>query len=287
MYAHANGVRIYFDVEGAGLVARGSEMVEKPPCFVVHGGPAYDHSYFKPWLTPLSEDLQLIYLDHRGTGRSSEAPEESYTLKQIAADIEELRRHLGFERISVLGHSVGGFIALTYALAYPASVATLITVATASSNRWRDPVEELIARTGNARQKEILHRILAGEEAGESEYREWFHTMAPLLHFRTYDPGAVDEFLDRMRGNRRTEAAMWRNALAEYDLTTRLSEVTAPTLVIAGEYDGITSIEVVQQVAAQIPNATFQVIPECGHWIFVEAQDAFVRLIAEFVKQHT
>ena len=287
MYAHLNGARIYFDIEGAGLVPHGSEMIEKPPCFVVHGGPAYDHSYFKPWLTPLSEHLQLIYLDHRGTGRSSAAPEESYTLEQIAADIEELRTHLGFERVSVLGHSVGGFIALTYALTYPTSVATLIPVATASSHRWKDPVEQLITTKGNARQKKILERILAGEEASESEYREWFHTMAPLLHFRTYDRAAVDEFLDRMRGNRRTEAAMWRNNLSEYDLTTRLPEITAPTLVLAGQYDGITNIEVVRQVAAQIPNATFQVIPECGHWIFAESQEAFVRLIADFVNQYT
>jgi proline iminopeptidase len=70
MLANVNEAKIVFDIEGMGLVPLVATMVEKEACFVLHGGPGLDHSYFKPWLTPLADKLQLVYVDHRGTGRS-------------------------------------------------------------------------------------------------------------------------------------------------------------------------------------------------------------------------
>ena len=71
MRAKLRGTEIYFDVEGAGLVPDGGRMVEKPPAFVIHGGPGGDHTGFKPGFSPLAKRLQLIYFDHRGQGRSA------------------------------------------------------------------------------------------------------------------------------------------------------------------------------------------------------------------------
>ena len=60
MYARINGADLFFDVEGSGYVPSGEEMVSKPACLVLHGGPGSDHSYFKPWLTPLSETRRPV-----------------------------------------------------------------------------------------------------------------------------------------------------------------------------------------------------------------------------------
>ncbi len=70
MYANVRGTRLFFDVEGAGYVARGSRLVEQPVVLVLHGGPGCDHSNFKPWLSPLAQHAQLVYVDHRGNRRS-------------------------------------------------------------------------------------------------------------------------------------------------------------------------------------------------------------------------
>src|SRR3954454_21403766 len=80
MHASVRGTRIYFDVEGAGLVPDGASMRQKPEAMVIHGGPGGDHSGFKPALSPLSETMQLVYFDHRGQGRSDRGDPERYTL---------------------------------------------------------------------------------------------------------------------------------------------------------------------------------------------------------------
>jgi len=96
MHARVNGVDLSFDVEGAALAPDGPGKKEKPACFVLHGGPSMDHTCFKPHLSPLAEDLRMIYVDHRNTGRSERVLLETCTIEQMADDIEVVRRFMGF-----------------------------------------------------------------------------------------------------------------------------------------------------------------------------------------------
>ena len=74
MHIMVNGARLYFDVEGAGLVPDGPRMREKPTLLLLHGGPGFDHSMYKPAFSHLADTAQIVYLDHRGNGRSEGAP---------------------------------------------------------------------------------------------------------------------------------------------------------------------------------------------------------------------
>ena len=146
MFANINGTKLFFDVEGSGYVPVGPTMVAKPVLFAVHGGPGSDHSDFKPWLTPLSENYQIVYLDQRSNGQSERVDPASCTFEQLADDIEALRQYLGLGKISVLGHSFGGMIAQVYATRYPESVEKLLLICTAPSKnfyadalQWRQP----------------------------------------------------------------------------------------------------------------------------------------------------
>ena len=65
-----NGVRLFFDVEGASLVPDGAAMRQKPTLLLLHGGPGFDHSIYKPAYSALSDLAQVVYLDLRGNGRS-------------------------------------------------------------------------------------------------------------------------------------------------------------------------------------------------------------------------
>lgn len=69
-----NGVRLYFDVEGAALVPDGPAMRQKPTVLLLHGGPGFDHTSYKPAYSALTDIAQLVYLDHRGNGRSEDGP---------------------------------------------------------------------------------------------------------------------------------------------------------------------------------------------------------------------
>jgi hypothetical protein len=70
MHATVNGARLYFDVEGLGLVPDGRMMRAKPKLVLLHGGPGFDHTMFKPGFSALADIAQVVYVDHRGNGRS-------------------------------------------------------------------------------------------------------------------------------------------------------------------------------------------------------------------------
>ena len=82
MHALVNGVRLFFDVEGASLVPDGPTMREKPTLILLHGGPGFDHSIYKPRFGELADIAQVVFLDHRGNGRSEPGPRELWTLAQ-------------------------------------------------------------------------------------------------------------------------------------------------------------------------------------------------------------
>ena len=83
-------------------------MVERPVVFLLHGGPGGDHASYKTNTAALRDVAQLVYIDHRGSGRSSKADPETYTLENNIDDLDALREHLGIERITLLGSSYGG-----------------------------------------------------------------------------------------------------------------------------------------------------------------------------------
>jgi len=77
-----NGVQLFFDVQGASLVPDGPTMREKPTLLLLHCGPGFDHSIYKPAYSSLADCAQVIYFDHRGNGRSGAGPKEAWTLAQ-------------------------------------------------------------------------------------------------------------------------------------------------------------------------------------------------------------
>ena len=98
MHVLVNGVKLYFDVEGAGLVPDGQRMREKPVLILLHGGPGADHSLYKPRYGELTDLAQVIYLDHRANGRSESGPVATWNLDQWADDLLGFCEQLGIEK---------------------------------------------------------------------------------------------------------------------------------------------------------------------------------------------
>jgi proline iminopeptidase len=113
-----NGTRIFYTRHGRGL-----------PVLTMHG-PGFDHTMLRPWLDPLADSGELIYYDHRGTGRSRREEMSGVTDSTWTEDAEALRQTLGLGDVIVFGHSYGGCLAQKYALTYPEHVRGLILCAT-------------------------------------------------------------------------------------------------------------------------------------------------------------
>ena len=126
MHVLVNGVRLFFDVEGASLVPDGRTMREKPTLVLLHGGPGLDHSIYKPAFRALADVAQVVYLDHRGNGRSEPGAREAWSLAQWGDDVRGFCDALGIAHPVVLGISFGGTVAMAYATRHPEHPAKLI-----------------------------------------------------------------------------------------------------------------------------------------------------------------
>src|SRR5712672_2948677 len=114
-------------------------MREKPTLLLLHGGPGADHSIYKPAYSALADIAQVIYLDHRGNGRSEDGPREGWNLAQWGDDVRAFADVLGIASPIVLGASFGGMVALAYATRHPAHPSKLVLISTEAAGGGYPP----------------------------------------------------------------------------------------------------------------------------------------------------
>ncbi|WP_088285307.1 alpha/beta fold hydrolase [Ideonella sp. A 288] len=279
--AIAPGIRLYIDIEGAGLVPDGPRMRTKPTLVLLHGGPGYDHSGFKPAFSRLADVAQIVYVDHRGHGRSDRRPPDEWTLDTFADDVVRLCDALGIVKPVVLGQSFGGFVAQRYLARHPAHPSRVVLSSTSP-------------HLGLARKLAMFQR-LGGPEARAAAQAFWSNpspaTWAPYLqhcmHLYNQRPATPDTHDARERIVFNTDI-LFASASGEQqtmDLLPGLARVCCPVLVMAGELDPVCPLADSQDIAAAIPApwgrlATFA---RSGHGAWRDEPDAAFAVLREFV----
>lgn len=266
---------LYVDVTGHGY-----------PLLLMHGGPGADHWTLQPF-RQLADRFTLIFYDHRCNGRSGDAPVSSMTFENLTADADALRQSLGYDRWAVLGHSFGGHVALEYALRYPGSVSHLILADTGGDSVWsrRNAAELLAARGYSAAKAELVRRWFNGEfpprqmplilmRIGSAYYS---HPSLPLVARELASGG--------WRTKMRPEAMIFagRHLLDGWSVMDKLGQITAPTLILAGQDDFIFPPEHQRELAAAIPKARLQLIENAGHNPHVEQPAVVMQAITNFL----
>lgn len=283
MFATLNGTRIYFDVEGSGYVVDGARMKPRPVCIVLHGGPGSDHSDFKPWLTPLSEHLQIVYMDHRCNGQSDRVAPEECTLEQLADDIEAFRQYLGLEKIQLLGHSFGGMVAQVYATKYPQSLDKLVLVCTAPSHAFYQDALAFAKEVGTPEQLETIPQLFEGNIVDDQHLEQWWEVNLDL-YFHHKDEELMTEVGNRPIGSLEVCNYTFKHLMPHYDVRPQLPACEVSTLIVAARYDWITPVSQSHVMASLLPNAKLHIFEKSGHMPFIEEQEQFNALVAEFLQ---
>ncbi|RDJ20974.1 alpha/beta hydrolase [Bosea caraganae] len=281
MYVHVNGTRLYFDVEGAGLVPDGPAMRAKPTLILLHGGPGADHSIFKPAFSALSDVVQIVYLDHRGCGRSSDGERDSWNLAQWGDDVKGLCDALGIEKPIIYGASFGGFVAQAYATRHPGHAAKLILTSTAAKIDF-PAIYAAFERIGGPQARAIAQAYWSSPS---SESRAaYFKYCLPLYRARPADtPDAPSRMIAR------SDVALWFNGPANeqgrMDFRAGLARVTRPVLVLAGDRDPIMPMAFSETLVECLPDGLvrFERFPDCGHGVVPDEPERAFRLIREFI----
>lgn len=282
MFARVNGTRIYFDVDGASHVPDTGRLRERPVVFLLHGGPGADHSAFKSQLGWLTELAQLVYIDHRGSGRSASCDIETCTLENNVADVEALREYLGLERVSVLGYSYGGMVALAYAIEHPSRVANLILQCTAASYRFLDDARRIVEERCTPAQKKVCEKLFEGTFENTEELEEFFREMGPM-YGRRFNPATFDTGWPKTLWNYEQFNFGFREVLTSFDLTPRLHEIQCPTLVIGAAHDWICPPNHSKMIADAIPSAHLKLFQESSHRVADDEADAFRAAVRGFL----
>jgi len=282
MKASINGTSIYFDVEGSGYVPDGERMVTRPVLFAVHGGPGSDHSDFKPWLSPLANHMQIVYMDQRCNGQSERVDPSTCTLEQLADDIEALRRYLGLERIHLLGHSFGGMVAQVYATRYPESLEKLLLVCTAPSREFYAEALEIARRIATPEQLRIIPELFEGRIESEEHLARWWDICYDL-YFHVKDEKIMGETGSRPIGSLEVANHTFKHFIPSYDVRSELPKVRVPTLVVAGRHDWITPVSQAEEIVRLMPEAELVIYERSGHMPFIEEQEAFLARVLNFI----
>ena len=279
MRIRVNDVSLFFDVEGSKLRLDGPIMREVPTLVLLHGGPGFDHSGFKPAFSAMAAAAQVIYLDLRGNGRSDSGPESKWSLVQWGDDFRSICDALSIDRPVVLGHSMGGIVAMVYATRYPDHPSKLVLSSTSTQ-----PIGERSFAT---------FERLGGPEARAAAIAFWRHPddasfeayekLCIPLYARTPPPEGMFE---RAIRNPAMRLFFYEHELARLDLLKDLHRVKCPTLIVAGEDDPITPLADIAEIAAAIPQhlVRFERFAHAGHGVYRDRPTAFFDLLRDFMR---
>ncbi len=272
------GIRLFVDIEGSGLHPDGPRLREKPTLLLVHGGPGFDHSGFRPFFSRLSDLAQIVYFDLRGHGRSDPRPPAEWTLDNFADDIVRLCDRLGIEKPVVLGQSFGGFVAQRYIARHPAHPAKVVL----SSTSHHYGLERKVAWFGR----------LGGPQAAAAARAFWTQPNAetwtdyelfcrPHYNTRPKDPDAAGRMVFRPE-------ILFASAGGEQqamDLRPGLAAAQCPVLLMAGEQDPVTPIEDAEEIAAALPAQwiQFQRFADVGHGPWRDDPEATLKVLRGFI----
>ncbi|MFO7573370.1 MAG: alpha/beta hydrolase [Gaiellaceae bacterium] len=278
MHVDVNGTRLWFDVEGPALVPDGRTMRDRPTVVLVHGGPGgYDHSYLKPDFGRLAAVAQVVYLDLRGHGRSDWGRSLDWSFETCADDVRAFCDILGIERPVVLGHSLGGFIAILYGARHPGHARGLVLSST-NARFDLDRLVDAVRRTAGDDAAEIARRDYGGERDATRE--EWAKV------WPAFGPVALSEAELARRTQNLELGPTGMNLLRSLDLVAELPRIESPTLVVVGELDGITPVEASEEIVRGVrPElGRLEVIADGGHFPWKESPDSYWAVVADFVR---
>jgi pimeloyl-ACP methyl ester carboxylesterase len=257
-----SGFRIGYERRGDG-----------PPLVLLHGGFGFDSRSWRPQLSALSDEFDVVAWDAPGCGRSSDPP-ASFRLPDYADVLAEFIDALELSRPHVLGLSFGGALALQLYERHPTLPRTLVLAGAYAGWAGSLPPEEVTRR-------------LASLDADMQQPRDvWIARYLPGMLTEAAPPSMVEEARVLMSAVHPVANQTMLRAMAEADLRHVLGSVDVPTLLIYGDRDQRSPLAIGEALHVGIPRSTLVVLPGVGHLSSLEGADRFNREVRSFLQAH-
>jgi proline iminopeptidase len=261
-----------------------------PPLVVLHGAIGLGSTYMQA-LDPWADELQLIHYDQRGSGNTPVGDVQRVSFAGGVEDLEQLRRQLALERIQVLGHSAGAYLAALYAAEHPTTTAAAVLL-----NPGPPLAPELMqqfGRTMSGRRTldDDVERTAIEESedfrAGQPQAleRHQLNTFIPFFNDRATVERVSLGFTKITAANIQQAPGRMMGSLAALNPIRTFAGIEAPTLVVHSELDPIPA-EWSRFLAANIPDADFALIEGGSHFPMIENAEQLRSTVVPWLRKH-
>lgn len=264
--------------DGRTIHVRDEGPRDAPVIVLLHGSNADLHTW-QPWTDRLKADYRMIRFDQRGHGVTGPAADGHYTVDAFVADVDAVADKLGLERFVLAGNSMGGGIAMAYAMEHPGRLQGLVLVDAGGADIRREGGGNLLFTVAaipgvNKLMAQITPRSLVEQSLSQSVANQAIVT-----------PEAVDRYweLARYPGNR--EATLERFGTARTPFTPQqVRAVQVPTLVMWGKEDSLIPYAAAGWYMEHLPNAKLAAYPGIGHIPMEEHPDQSAADLRAFIQ---
>lgn len=271
--AQINGLRLWYKISG-----RGPVCILPTPGW----GPSSELYFLK--YKPLESMFTMIYLDTRGSGRSARPDPHTYTLKNMAADIEGLRKHLGVESMWLMGHSEGGRIILNYASEHGDHLEGLILVDAPVGNTSNDSGR--IARMQLRKSEPWFNEAFKAFQkfpTTQQEFDAYIKSITPFFFSSMANLEKNRDVFEKTTLSFAATQGQGQSDRSSVDPATFLPTMKIPALVIVGDDDFICPPSAAEYLHREIPNSKLLVIENAGHFPWLEQPQQFFDGIQSFL----
>jgi pimeloyl-ACP methyl ester carboxylesterase len=251
MKIRANDIEIYYERYGEG-----------DPIIFSHGW-LDDRTVWNSQIPLAARNHTVVVYDLRGHGQSDK-PIGDYSVQALSGDLHSLVQMLKFEKVTLVGFSLGGMASLMFALQHPAKVTKLVLVGTTAKM-------PMSTYTLYALKYILPYRIFA-----------WI-----VSRIKIYKPSKeiIEDNISRAMGVPKHVAyKCMEEFTTNYDIRNRLPEIAVPTLVIVGEKDR-TNLKASEHLSREIKGSRLRVVSSCGHSVMIEKPEEFGQLVRQFIDE--
>lgn len=263
----------FLNVRGVTLHYLAWGEVTNPPLILLHGGSAHAH-WWDHIAAVLAQDFYVLALDFRGHGDSSWANgTPAYQVEEYVADVVEFVSLLALPAFVLIGHSLGGFVALSYASTHSQQLQALVIV-------------DIGPRIGGSRFMRLLRQMPSPVFVNEADLYERFRllpeqTYAPTELFRHVARHSVRQHKDGTWGLKFDRTTLGREPR---DLWAQLPHFHCPTLVLRGEESHTLSTTTFSEMIHLSPYVRGVEIPGAGHHVFLDQPEEFLTVVQGFIR---
>jgi proline iminopeptidase len=281
----SDSARLYYR-----MIGRGADTI-----IAIHGGPGLDHETIFGDFKILGDKHTVIFYDQRGGGKST-LPADTGTLvaaRQVQ-DLDELRKHFGVERVTLVAHSYGPLLAASYAIAHPSNVRRMVFFGPVPPRRgdfWSRFGESINARLDSVQRRKMAaagRRLTDPSADTRQACREYW---AIGLRPRLAEPDRTLSLLKSdmcatdpagLRYGNRIGNRVIMGSYGDWDLRPQLRTLNVPTLVVHGEDESIP-VDLVEEWVTSLPHAHLMRVPKAAHFTYAERPELVWPAVERFL----